>query len=122
VRTTSSGWNRSVCERRFAAFTFPNREAVNNALWGLQAWVVANGLTLHPSKTRIVDSHTESFDFLGYRFEGKGRYPRPKSEAKFRTQVRSKTQRIDGRSLAVIIADLNRMLMGWFGYFRRCNR
>ena len=41
------------------------------ALRDVAAWVAANGLTLHPNKTRIADSRQEGegFDFLGYRFE-----------------------------------------------------
>jgi RNA-directed DNA polymerase len=41
------------------------------ALRQITAWVNANGLTLHPDKTRIGDSAQpgQGFDFLGYRFE-----------------------------------------------------
>ena len=90
------------------------------ALAEVQAWVEANGLTLHPDKTRIVDSQTDCFDFLGYRFDRDRRYVRPKSLARLKEAVRAKTRRTDGRSLKVIIADLNRTLQGWFVYFRRC--
>jgi RNA-directed DNA polymerase len=91
------------------------------ALERVQAWVAANGLALHPDKTRLVDSTTESFDFLGYRFDRGIRLVRPKSLAKLKEAVRVKTKRTNGRSLACIIADLNRTLRGWFGYFRRCH-
>jgi RNA-directed DNA polymerase len=91
------------------------------ALERVQAWVAANGLALHPDKTRLVDSSTESFDFLGYRFDRGIRLVRPKSLAKLKEAVRVKTKRTDGRSLACIIADVNRTLRGWFGYFRRCH-
>ncbi len=41
------------------------------ALRQVTAWVTANGLTLHPDKTRITDSRQpgQGFEFLGYRFE-----------------------------------------------------
>ena len=41
------------------------------ALCQVSAWVSANGLTLHPDKTRIGDSLQpgQGFEFLGYRFE-----------------------------------------------------
>jgi len=90
------------------------------ALAVVQAWVEANGLTLHPDKTRIVEAPTEAFDFLGYRFDQGRRYVRPKSLAKLKATVRTKTKRTDGHSLACIITNVNRTLKGWFVYFRRC--
>ena len=33
-------------------------------------WVAQSGLTLHPTKTKIVDSRVESFAFPGYSFRG----------------------------------------------------
>jgi RNA-directed DNA polymerase len=98
-----------------------SKAAAERALGMVQEWVKTNGLTLHPAKTRIVDAQAEAFDFLGYRFDRDKRYVRPKSLAKLKAAVRAKTKRTDGRSLAVIIADLNRTLRGWFGYFKRCH-
>jgi RNA-directed DNA polymerase len=96
------------------------RAEAERALAEVQAWVEANGLTLHPDKTRIVDATAEAFDFLGYRFDRDRRLVRPKSLEKLKDTVRAKTKRTDGRSLACIVRDLNRTLRGWFGYFRRC--
>jgi hypothetical protein len=45
----------------------------------LQQWIEENGLTLHPTKTRIVNASGEAFDFLGYRSCGDLRVPRTKS-------------------------------------------
>jgi RNA-directed DNA polymerase len=97
-----------------------SREEAERALAEVQTWVVSNGLTLHPSKTRIVRASTESFDFLGYRYDRGKRFVRPKSLVKLKETVRSKTRRTSGRSLKAIIADLNLTLRGWFGYFKRC--
>jgi RNA-directed DNA polymerase len=97
-----------------------SREEAEGALREVQEWVVANGLTLHPSKTRIVQASTETFDFLGYRYERGRRFVRPKSLGKLKETVRSKTKRTRGSSLKVIIEDLNRTLRGWYGYFKRC--
>ena len=91
------------------------------ALAVVHAWVEANGLTLHPDKTRIVEAATTAFDFLGYRFERDQRYVRPKSLEKLKATVRGQTKRTDGRSLSCIVANLNRTLRGWFGYFKRCH-
>lgn len=99
-----------------------SREEAERALGEVQAWVESNGLTLHPDKTRIVQASTESFDFLGYRYERGERFVRPKSLGKLKETVRSKTRRTDGRSLKAIIADVNATLRGWFGYFKRCHR
>ena len=97
-----------------------SREEADRALGEVQAWVESNGLTLHPDKTRIVEASRDYFDFLGYRYERGKRFVRPKSMAKLKEKVRSKTKRTEGRSLKAIIADLNATLRGWFGYFKRC--
>lgn len=87
----------------------------------VQDWVVTNGLTLHPTKTRIVSANTEAFDFLGYRYERGYRFVRAKSLEKLKASVRAKTKRTNGNSLTTIIANLNATLVGWFGYFKRCH-
>ena len=85
----------------------------------VRAWVSAAGLTLHPEKTRIVDATQRGgFDFLGYHFERGMRWPRKKSLAQLKDRLRAKTSRLDGRSLAVIVTDVNRSLRGWYGYFQ----
>ena len=90
------------------------------ALRQVEAWVAANGLTLHPDKTRVGDSRQpgRGFDFLGYRFEAGRRLVRKKSLKALRDKVRGKTSRSRGDSLERIITDLNPMLRGWFGYFQ----
>jgi RNA-directed DNA polymerase len=89
-------------------------EDATRALAVVQEWTASAGLTLHPTKTRIIDARTESFDFLGYRFEDGTRRPRPKSLDKFKETVREKTSRTTGGSLFTIIAKLNPTLRGWF--------
>ena len=98
------------------------REDADRALEMVRQWVASNDLTLHPTKTRIVDARTEHFDFLGYRFRGTVRLPRPKSEDKLKDTVRAKTKRTNGNCLPFIIQSLNQSLRGWFTYFRHCNR
>ena len=97
-------------------------EEANRALALVQQWVADNGLTLHPTKTRIVDVQQEGFDFLGYHFQttkrGIDRWPRKKSLAKLKDNLRVKTKRANGHSLPCIIAAVNRTLRGWFGYFK----
>jgi len=88
------------------------------ALELVQRWVEDNGLTLHPTKTRIVDSQQESFAFLGYEFRGTNHWPRKKSRDKLKDTLRKKTLRTSGRSMHAIVSDVNQSLKGWFEYFR----
>lgn len=92
------------------------------ALEQIQAWVTDNGLTLHPTKTRIVDARSEGFEFLGYHFECGQWWPRQKSIQKLRATLRAKTGRNSGRSLKRIIADVNGTLRGWFVYYKHSTR
>jgi len=88
------------------------------ALQVITAWVEQAGLTLHPTKTKIVDSRTESFAFLGYSFRGDKIYPRRESLAKMKARLKELTPRKRSGSLESIVQELNRVLIGWFGYFR----
>jgi RNA-directed DNA polymerase len=96
-------------------------EEAEAALQVIQAWVSEAGLTLHPEKTHIVDSRTESFEFLGYAFRGKLRFPRAKSNAKQREAIRRLTPHKSGQSLEDVIQRLNSNLRGWHAYFRHCH-
>ncbi len=97
-----------------------SREEAEAALALVQQWVSDEELTLHPTKTKIVDARNEGFEFLGYRFQGKLRLPRAKSLTKFKESVREKTKRTNGQSMPFICARLSSQLRGWFTYFRHC--
>ncbi len=105
-----------------------NREDAEAALETVRQWMGAAGLRLHPDKTRIVSMEEDGnyFEFLGYRFKRhKGRdcrFPRLKSEKKFREAIRAKTRRTNGHSLEHIIAEVNPILRGWFNYFKHSHR
>jgi RNA-directed DNA polymerase len=99
-----------------------SREEAERVLQQLREWTQRAGLTLHPTKTRIVDAQQESFEFLGYRFDRGRKWPREKSRKKFRDMIRAKTRRTNGQSLRVIIEDLNRTLKGWFEYFKHSDK
>lgn len=100
-----------------------SREAAEAALATIRQWVDQNGLRLHPDKTHVGDCRQpgEGFDFLGYRFEAGHRFVRKKSLTRFKDSIRAKTKRTRGDSLARIVADLNPMLRGWFGYFKHAH-
>ncbi len=98
-------------------------EEARAGLADVQAWMQANGLTLNPDKTHVGDCREEGqgFDFLGYRFEARQRWVRRKSLTAIRDRIRAKTGRTRGDSLACIIAELNPMLQGWYGYFQHAH-
>ncbi len=93
------------------------------ALEQVQQWTAAAGLTLHPTKTHIVDAtQPGGFDFLGYHFEHGRRWPRKKSLDKLKDTIRRRTIRTSGFGMDRIITDLNRTLVGWFEYFKHSHR
>jgi RNA-directed DNA polymerase len=99
-----------------------SREEAQAALALVQTWTTGAGLTLHPTKTRIVDALTEGFDFLGYHFKHGDRYPRAKSLKKLQDTIRHKTRRAHGHSIERIIADVSGTLRGWYGYFQHVTK
>jgi RNA-directed DNA polymerase len=90
----------------------------------ITAWVQEARLKLHPTKTRIVNAaHKGGFDFLGYHFEqyrqgGGKKWPRQKSQFKLRETLREKLPRQRAGSMVEIVADVNKTLRGWYGYFK----
>lgn len=100
-----------------------SQEEALEALRMVQEWVQANGLTLHPEKTRIGNcaNEGEGFDFLGYRFEAGKKQVRKKSLDKMKDKIRDLTKRCNGQSLDKIIQDLNKPLRGWFEYFKHAH-
>lgn len=103
-------------------------EAARQALGKIRQWMGEAQLELHPQKTRII-AMTEAgshFDFLGYRFwraKGGGlrRFVRPKSQRNLREQIKPLTRRANGRCLQAIIAMINPILRGWYGYFKNAD-
>ena len=105
-------------------------EGAEAALAWLAKLLGERGLTLHPLKTRIANltGPGDGFDFLGYHFErGQNtgrltRWPRQKSLKKFKDAIRDETKRSQGHSLECIVAGLNRLLRGWFEYFKHSHK
>jgi RNA-directed DNA polymerase len=96
-----------------------SREQAEEILEEVRQWMENAGLTLHPTKTRIVNEKDQGgFDFLGYHFERGYRWPRRKSLDKFKETIRGKTPRLRPGGMDQIIQDINRTLTGWFGYFK----
>ena len=113
-----AGWELVRYADDFVILCRSEAEA-QTALAQVRAWMAQAGLVLHPEKTRIVNaSQPGGFDFLGYHFERGMKWPREKSLQKLKDRLREKTSRLDGRTLTVIITDVNRTLRGWYGYFQ----
>ena len=98
------------------------REEAEEAMAYLRDWSGRAGLTVHPTKTRIVQVQSEGFDFLGWHFRGHQKWPRKKSLQKLQDKLRPLTRRTRGWSLGAIVAKANPILRGWHGYFRESHR
>jgi len=72
-----------------------SQDEAEAALEEVKRFVAYAGLTLHPEKTRVVDSRETSFDFLGYLFRWKFRFPRAKSRRKMVDRIRQLTPRVN---------------------------
>jgi RNA-directed DNA polymerase len=93
------------------------------ALSAIQTWMGTQGLILHPEKTRIVDTRERGgFDFLGYHFERGKHWPKPESRKRFRRAIKAKTRRTNGENMEAIIAAINPIIRGWYGYYKHSHR
>ena len=87
------------------------REEAEQAMGYLRDWSGKAGLTVHPTKTRIVQVQSEGFDFLGWHFRGNKKWPRKKSLQKLQEKLRPLTRRTRGWSLEAIVAKA--VPVGW---------
>lgn len=88
------------------------------ALEAVRIWMEAAGLTLHPTKTRVINAaEPGGFDFLGFHFERGHHWPREKSVNKLKETIRNQTKRNNGLSLETLVKTVNRTLVGWNAYF-----
>lgn len=95
-----------------------NFSEAENALALVAQWTSSRGLKLHPTKIKIVDVDLEGFEFPGYHFIKRWRFPRTKSLMKFNDTIRRRTRRANCQSVDSIISDLNVTLRGWYEYFK----
>jgi len=102
------------------------------ALQALRQIATKLKLTLHPTKTRIVDMGKEGFDFLGFHLHKKRSktkrkllpymWPSQKAMKTVRSKLRSRTSRRRlCESLDEVINDLNPIIRGWRNYFQTGN-
>lgn len=90
-----------------------------------QAVMARLGLTLHATKTRVLDVRRDDFVFLGHLH--RWRHARlyldvaPKAHRRMRDELRRKTRKT-GLSLPAMVAELNPYIRGARQYFRRVRR
>ncbi len=105
-----------------------SEEEAASALSMLSEWSLANGLSLHPDKTRVTDLHQidAHVDFLGYQFKrtkrgALKRYPSKSNIVRLHRNLSPILRRSNGKSLEELIYIINRKLRGWFEYFKSCS-
>jgi len=95
----------------------------------------ALGLSLNETKTRVVDTKTESFDFLGFEIKmvvsqrTGNAYPQVQPARKSIRRIKDRVKHLTRRSMTpvqldAIIETVNQSLRGWVGYFhyRNCSQ
>ena len=93
------------------------------ALEKVRRWADQAKLELHPEKTCIVNSMIPGgFDFLGYHFERKYKWPSRKTLGRLKDRIRYYTRRANGHSMEQIIYRINLTLRGWFEYFKHSHK
>ena len=77
-------------------------------------------LKLRVNREKSAIDHVSNRKFLGYRLLGpdRGLGIHPKSVERFKDKVRGLTRRNRPRKLSQVVGGLNRLLVGWMGYFR----
>ncbi len=60
----------------------------------------------------------KGFEFLGYSFEQGYKFVRKKSLERLKSKIREKTKRTCGKNIRKVIGELNKILIGWFNYFK----
>ncbi|HEX6506248.1 MAG TPA: group II intron reverse transcriptase/maturase [Chloroflexota bacterium] len=117
-RMVERGWQMVRYADDFVVLCRSQAEA-EAALDAIRNWVDGAGLRLHPEKTRIVDAREPGgFAFLGYHFERGMHWAKRESEKRFRRAIKARTRRTSGESMEAIIASINPIIRGWYGYYR----
>jgi len=108
------------------------RQNAETALQTVKQIMAILKLTLHPTKSRVVDMGQDGFDFLGFHFHKKKskksgkllpyNWPAPKAMKAVRSKIHINTERKRlSNSLNEVIKFLNRVIRGWRKSFRSGN-
>ena len=106
-----------------------NKWDAQEALQKVKQIMIKLKLTLHPTKTRIVEMSKEGFDFLGFHFhKGKSKnthklvpymWPGQKAMKTVRKKIHEITERKRlSETPQEVIQNLNPVIRGWRNYFR----
>ena len=114
---SNQGYNMIRYADDFVVMCKSQSEA-EQALEMISRWTAEAGLTLHPEKTKVVNVDEVGFEFLGYRFIRDRKYPRAKSENKYKEAIRQHTRRTNAHSMQVICTKLKPIQKGWFEYYK----
>jgi hypothetical protein len=80
------------------------------------------GSRLNKKKTRIIRIWKDTFEFLGFKFWGRGeKVPQDKSVQKFKDKIRELTPRQWKGNVYALVARVNRVIIGWGNYYKNCN-
>jgi group II intron reverse transcriptase/maturase len=98
----------------------------------LARWLRSRGLALNETKTRVLQSRTSGFEFLGFSFRWqqskKGTpyvhtEPSPAAEQALRDRVRELTRRhTTRRATDEVVREINQVTRGWGNYFALAHR
>jgi len=97
-----------------------SRQEAEEALAKSREALAKLGLMINEEKTRIIHID-EGFDFLGWRYKGRQRWPRDSSVKSFKAGIRMATRRTRPGSITTIAQELEPRQRGWFNYFRNGN-
>jgi RNA-directed DNA polymerase len=102
-------------------FVLLTRRPPHKELSWLHGRFLRLGLTLHPDKTRVVNTWQSAFDFLGYRIARPAKKLvldiSPKSLVRIHERIREPSRRTF-QSLECLVAELNAYIRGARQYFR----
>lgn len=108
-------------------FVVLTRNRAQEALAWVRLKLGAMGLKVNEAKTRVVQSPETSFDFLGYTFKQLvftkkgspyiGAIPSDKSMSRVKAKVAKILRPGQLSEIPVVVASLNRVLIGWQNYF-----
>jgi RNA-directed DNA polymerase len=99
-----------------------SQRAGDRVMAGIEQFL-AKRLKLKVNKAKSAVAAPRARKFLGFSFTIGSKIKRrlaPQTIARFKARVRELTRRTRGRSLAQIIEELTRYLVGWRAYFGRC--
>jgi len=95
-----------------------SREEAGRFVEVLEAELRARGLALNAAKSRIADSRTDAYEFLGHRYESGGWSPAPGRVEQIQRAIGTRLQQVR-EPAAERVAAASRKLEGWLAYYGR---